>query len=120
MLDSFYDELLPLALSCGMSYEEFWNEEPRLFSCYIKKREIELDNINYQSWLIGLYTYKAFGTVLNNVFSDKSSIKDTYFERPLGELNSDGEELKKQKETTVKTSYRQQVNYWAKFGKKGV
>lgn len=103
-----------------MSSEDFWNEEPRLLSCYIKKREIELDNINYQSWLIGLYTYKAFGTVLSNVFSDKSSIKDTYFERPLGELNSNGKELKKQKETTLKTSYRQQVNYWAKFGKKGV
>lgn len=103
-----------------MTSEDFWYGEPRLFSSYIKKREIELDNINYQSWLIGLYVHKAFGTILNNAFSNKGSIKDTYFEKPLEELNSDYIEKKETKKDSLDNSYRQQVNYWAKFGKKGV
>ena len=120
MLDSFYDELLPYALQCGMTVKEFWNEEPRLLSSYIKKHEKELDEINYQSWLVGLYVYKAVGTVLGNAFSAKSSINNTYFEKPLEEFESNyiiEYEIKKESKDI---SYRKNVNYWSKIGKKGV
>jgi len=120
LLDSFYDELLPYALQCGMTVKEFWNEEPRLLSSYIKKHEKELDEINYQSWLVGLYVYKAVGTVLGNAFSAKSSIKNTYFEKPLEEFESNyiiEYEIKKESKDI---SYRKNVNYWSKIGKKGV
>ena len=120
MLDSFYDELLPYALQCGMTVKEFWNEEPRLLSSYIKKHEKELDEINYQSWLVGLYVYKAVGTVLGNAFSTKSSINNTYFEKPLEEFESNyiiEYEIKKESKDI---SYRKNVNYWSKIGKKGV
>lgn len=103
-----------------MTADEFWNEEPRLFSSYIKKHEQELDEVNYQSWLIGLYVYKAVGTVLGNAFSNKSSIKNTYFEKPLEELNSSYAIEIEAKKMKKDASYRNSVNYWAKFGKKGV
>ena len=112
--------MLPYALQCGMTADEFWNGEPRLFSSYIKKREQELDDINYQSWLIGLYVYKAVGTALGDAFSSKSSIKNTYFGKPLEELNSNYIEEHKEKIENKDKDYRKNVNYWAKFGKKGV
>lgn len=89
-----------------------------MLSSYIKKHELELDEINYQSWLIGLYVYKAVGTVLGNAFSSKSSINDTYFEKPLEELNSNYIEEYKTKKANKDNSYRNNVNYWAKFGRK--
>lgn len=103
-----------------MTVNEFWNEEPRLLSSYIKKHEKELDEINYQSWLVGLYVYKAVGTVLGNAFSTKSSINNTYFEKPLEEFESNyiiEYEIKKESKDI---SYRKNVNYWSKIGKKGV
>ena len=103
-----------------MSADEFWYGEPRLFSSYIKKYEEEQDNINYQSWLIGLYVQKAVGTVISNAFSDKSSITDTYFEKPLEELNSNYNTKHKEKVNKQPEEYRKNVNYWSKFGKKGV
>lgn len=120
MLDSFYDELLPYALQCGMTVKEFWNEEPRLLSSYIKKHEKELDEINYQSWLVGLYVYKAVGTVLGNAFSAKSSINNTYFEKPLEEFESNYIVEYEIKKESKDISYRKNVNYWSKIGKKGV
>lgn len=102
-----------------MTPDEFWYSEPSLLNSYIKKRELQLDETNYQAWLFGLYTYNAFSVVLSNAFSDKSSKKSTYFEKPLEELNSNYVNRKpdiKGKEI----EYRKNVNYWAKFGKKGV
>lgn len=112
--------MLPYALRCGMTTEEFWKGEPRVFISYIKKYEHELDDMNYQSWLIGLYVHKAVRTVLDNAFSDKGSIKDTYFEKPLEELNSNYKYDKEEKQENKNKNYRNQVNYWSKFGKKGV
>ena len=121
MLDSYYDELLPLALKCGMTPTQFWEDEPRLFYSFIKKNEMERDEMNYNAWLFGLYFYKAHSVSLFNAFSSKESIENTYFEKPLEELNSNYQPMtKSEKEEKVKTGYRGQVNYWAKFGKKGV
>ena len=101
-----------------MTPNEFWYSEPRLLQSYIKKRELELDNINYVSWLIGLYVHQGFGVVLNNAFSDKSSKKSTYFEKPLDLFNEKGQQMENKQDMEVK--YQEQFNYWAKIGKKGV
>ena len=111
--------MLPIALQCGMTVNEFWYGEPRVFSSYIRKHELELDEMNYNSWLIGLYVHKAIGVVLGNAFSNKSSIKDTYFEKPLEQLNSNYVEMKEEQKEEIKDlKHQTQVNYWAKLGRK--
>lgn len=94
-----------------MTPNQFWYDEPRLLDVYIKKRELELDVINYNSWLIGLYVHDAFGVVMSQSFSKNSDAK--YFEKPLDEFN-----YNKPKPVDKKVEYREQVNAWAKFGKK--
>ena len=102
-----------------MTPQEFWNDEPRLLQSYIRKRELELDNINYVSWLIGLYVHQGFGVVINNAFSDKSSKKSTYFEKPLDLFNEKNTDDIEQKEN-MNVKYQAQFNHWARIGKKGV
>lgn len=102
-----------------MTPNEFWYDEPRLLQSYIKKREMELDNINYVAWLFGLYNYQGFGSILNNAFSKKGSKKSTYFEKPLDLFNKEQPKINVNK-GNFDVKYRQQLNYWAKIGKKGV
>lgn len=100
-----------------MTLDQFWYDEPRLLDVYVKKREKELDDINYQSWLIGLYNHYGVTIALANAFSDKGSKKSTYFEKPLELFDSSYSAIKKEQK---KEDYRQQYNHWAKLGKKGV
>ena len=94
-----------------MTPNQFWYDEPRLLDVYIKKRELELDVINYNSWLIGLYVEDALSVVLSNILSKNSNVK--YFEKPLDCFN-----YNKPKPVVKENEYREQVNMWAKFGKK--
>ena len=102
-----------------MTTDEFWNGEPRVLGSYIKKHEKELDEINYTSWLIGLYMNKALITTLSNMFGTKTSLKESYFEKPLEYFNSDYIPDKEKKQEKKDTEYRNQYNYWAKLSKKG-
>ena len=117
MRSYYYDDLLPYALKCGMTTEEFWNGEPRVLCSYIRKHELELDEINRQAWLFGLYTYKAVSVVIGNFASsfskNGSSIAQTYFEKPIEQFQSNYKEEKIVKETESNDRHRQSVNYWA-------
>lgn len=97
-----------------MTPNQFWYDEPRLLDVYIKKRELELDVINYNSWLIGLYVENAVAVVLSGILGDNSAKKQTYFEKPLDVFN-----YNKTVEKKPEMTYQQQKNIWAKFGKKG-
>lgn len=99
-----------------MTLDQFWYDEPRLLDVYVKKREKELDDINFQSWLIGFYNHYGITIALANAFSNKSSKKSTYFEKPLELFNSNYKKKKENKDD----EYRTKHNYWAKLGKKGV
>lgn len=110
MLNNYWNELFPLALKCGMTPTQFWDDEPRLIHSYLIKHQLEADDINYRSWLFGLYVYDAFAVVLSNAFSKDSKAK--YFEKPIEEMNATFK-------PKVEATYREKVNFWAKLGKKG-
>ena len=44
-----------------MSADEFWKDDPQLFVSYrtsfINKKKREMEELDYKSWLIGLYNY---------------------------------------------------------------
>lgn len=104
-----------------MSPTQFWEEEPRLVKSFIIKHNMELDEFNYKSWLLNVYTYKAVSTSIGQAFADKKNAnKIKYFEKPLDEFNL----IKKVKtnditKENINNKYRGKVNYWAKLGKKG-
>lgn len=64
----------------GMSYEEFWHGQPILARFYREKHRLEIEQINQELWLQGLYIFDAVGVVMQNSFSKK---KAKYLEKPL-------------------------------------
>ena len=104
-----------------MSAEEFWKDDPQLFVSYrisfIKKKEREIEEEDYKSWLRGLYTYdgnsKLFATLrqfitnmLAGMFkSQKDNTKiDTYPSKPYFELKKEEEQKQQQKAKEIERS----------------
>lgn len=60
---------LPEALAIGVSYQDFWFLTPARLNSFIGAFEIKLrrqmDVINYQSWLNGIYQMSAISSLLN-------------------------------------------------------
>lgn len=67
----------------GMTWTQFWDEEPEIAVAYRKAYKLrrELDNEN--AWLQGLYVYDAFAVVLSNAFGKRGSTKHQYLEKPI-------------------------------------
>lgn len=75
-----FEELCPLYLAYGMTYEQYWQGDPWMCRAYAQsyllKRKIQNENM----WIQGAYVANAFGTVLSNAFSKRQS---KYLEKPL-------------------------------------
>ena len=103
----------------GMSSTEFWEDDPQLYWSYrtffIKKMQIEMEELNYKSWLNGSYSCLAVSVALNNAFSKK---KIEYPKKPFEEKKEKPKtELQKQMEKETDKDIRQQIefNYWARL-----
>lgn len=70
----------PLALSIGVAPEQFFKLTPVKLTPYIKAHEIrqraQLEQVNFQSWMMGVYFTHAMGTA----FSESNSYPDAPFE----------------------------------------
>ena len=85
-----------------MSAEEFWKDDPQLFVSYrtsfVNKKKKEIEEIDYKSWLNGLYVYDGNSKLLSalkqfivNMLSktkDRNKI-DSYPKKPLLELEKE-------------------------------
>lgn len=57
-IEIFY-HCLPQYLAMGMSADEFWNCDPRMYRVYREKKKIELQEENERLWLQGMYVYQS-------------------------------------------------------------
>lgn len=132
-----------------MSAEEFWKDDPQLFVSYrisfIKRKEREIEEEDYKSWLRGLYihdgTSKLFAGLkqfINNTLasifkSQKDNTKiESYPLKPYFELKREEEnkKIKEEQDLKRKEKYKNFENsllyygsmkqrYLNKLGKKG-
>lgn len=81
--EQFY-EVFPYYLSIGMTYEQFWNDDPMLAKYYRQAEEIRNERRNQELWLQGMYIYEAFcdASPLLHAFAKKGSKPNPYAERP--------------------------------------
>jgi hypothetical protein len=67
----------------GMTYEQFWREDPWIAKyyreAYVERRKEE----NRRDWLMGAYAYNAVATALSNAFKKKGTKPDSYLEEPF-------------------------------------
>lgn len=83
----------------GMTYEQFWEDDPQLYwlyeNAYNYKKEVEFKEKNYLAWLQGQYNLMAFTQVMSDAFSKTS--KHIYPKVPFGEKEQQKELTSKQK-----------------------
>ena len=80
----YLDKLFVYALSIGMTYEQYWHDDPKLINSYIEAEEIKQRKLNNQLWLQGLYVYQAVGSLIHlaNSFTKERRAKP-YLKEPI-------------------------------------
>lgn len=81
---NYLDDLCAYALSIGMTYEQYWYDDPSLIKYYIKSHDIKRALKNQELWLQGLYIYHAIGDLIPvlNPFSKDHKAKP-YLKEPI-------------------------------------
>ena len=59
----------------GMSYDEYWCEDPRLVRCYREAHELKRIAKNQELHLQGIYIYEAFASVMSDFAAGLSGKK---------------------------------------------
>lgn len=105
----------------GMTEKEFWKDDPQLYwsyqTFYLKKKEIDLEESNYNMWLQGIYILSALNQSLSNSFSKKRNNK-IYPEKPFDFSGSDKNKVSKEVKSLSKKEKEQLMiddfNKWAR------
>ena len=103
--EQFY-EVFPYYLSIGMTYEQFWNDDPALVKYYRQADEMRIDRKNQELWLQGMYIYEALCDVapILHSMAKKGSKPQPYSERPyaLTEKQRKREAEEKERQNVLK------------------
>ena len=87
-----------------MSYDEYWEGDPKLTTYYRKAYLIKQEEMNNNAWLQGMYIYDAVSTALYNTMrgfgKSKPPLKD-YAKKPYELKNKVKSEADKQKEIEI-------------------
>lgn len=62
----FFREWFPFYKNCGMTYDQYWFDDPSLVIDYFRAYILARDEQNYFSWLHGFYNFVAFSDALSN------------------------------------------------------
>lgn len=86
-------EVLPLALQYGMSVEEFWHKDKKLYNAYQKAYYIGLHE---KSWLDGFYFNVALCNLAGNIFRKKGTKALEYPDKPLNPFDKKPDRVTKE------------------------
>lgn len=113
-LEEYFDELFAYSLSLGMSYKQFWEDDPFLLNSYVKAEEIKQAKRNNELWLQGLYVDIALATELSNLFSKSGRKK--YISQPIAITKKEQERLEQEKVNKFKSQLLARVKGGKKDG----
>ena len=101
----------------GMTEKEFWEDDPQLYwsyqTFYLKKKEIEIEENNYNAWLQGIYVLSALNQSLSNSFGKKRN-NNIYPQNPIDFKSKENDKkvlTKKDKEKLMVEDF----NKWARM-----
>ncbi len=77
-----FDNMCPICMNWGMSYDEFWHGEPERVNYYKRAYDIRKEIINNEMWLQGLYIYQALMATSTYTFGSKNN-PPKYYEEPI-------------------------------------
>lgn len=98
-LSAFFEEMCPIYMSYGMSYDEFWYKSPYRAKFYIEAYKRKIKQQDEYMWMQGMYIYEALCKVspILHAFSKKGTKPLPYSEKPYL-YNNENLETEKEKE----------------------
>jgi hypothetical protein len=90
-----FEEMFPAYLAMGMTWTQFWVDEPELVIAYRKAEMIRNRRKNEELWLQGIYVAEALSATVGNMFSKGQ--KHPYPAEPLP-LTADEQRERRERE----------------------
>lgn len=121
-LTKTFEELCPIYMSYGMSYDEFWYGEPYRAKFYLDSHKLKVKQKDEEMWIQGMYIYEALCKVspVLHAFSKKGTKPLPYAEKPYL-TSAPALETQKDKEKEVENARliaRIHFENWARATKK--
>lgn len=118
-LTKIFEELCPIYMGYGMSYDEYWYGEPYRAKFYREAYEIQMKHKDEEFWIQGMYIYDALCRVspILHAFSKSGAKPLPYPKEPyLSKLNeaSETEEEKQQRIENERLIARIYFENWAR------
>jgi hypothetical protein len=95
-----FNEVFPYYLSIGMTYEQFWEEDPILCKYYREAEELRNEKKNQELWLQGMYIYEAIADLspILHAFAKKGTKAQPYPDAPYPITKKQRERIRLEKE----------------------
>lgn len=103
-----FDDLCPVYMVYGMSYDEFWYGKPELAVAYRKAHRLRMEQTNQQLWLQGLYVFNAMSVAIGNALSKQ---KQKYIQEPI-QIFPPTEDEKQAKAEETRRKLVEKLNAW--------
>lgn len=86
-LTKTFEELCPIFMSYGMSYDEYWYGSPYRAKFYLQAHRIKIKQKDEELWMQGMYIYEALCDVspILHAFSKKGTKPLQYRSKPMSE-----------------------------------
>lgn len=117
-----FEKLCPFFISIGMTYEQFWEDDPIIakyyYKAYIMKEKRKIEQDEWHMWKQGVYIYEALCDVspILHAFAKKGSKPLPYPEKPYG-IDTIEEKTEQQKEQEQENERLRAIvffNNWAR------
>ena len=117
--EQFY-EVFPYYLSIGMTYDQFWNDDPSLAHYYRQADEIRVERKNQEVWLQGLYVYEAICDVapILQAMAKKGTKARPYPEQPYAITERQRRREAEEKERRVAMKGKRMMEMFMKMSNK--
>lgn len=97
-----FDSQCSQYLFMGMTYEQYWEQDPWIAKYYREAYEVRRDAENANAWWNGMYTFTAICTALSNIHLDGKHHKiNEYPKEPFRIREKSEEEIKKEQDALV-------------------
>lgn len=125
-LTRVFEELCPVFMSYGMSYDEYWYGEPYRAKFYLEAHKLKVKQKDEELWIQGMYIYEALCDVspILHAFSKQGTKPLPYRDSPIlsksevGKTPEEIEEEKKKQEENERLIAEVHFMRWANDMKK--
>ena len=116
-LSKIFEENCPFFLAIGMSYEQYWEQDPTIAKYYLKAYKIQEEKIEWLLWKLGVYGYEALCDVspVLHAFAKKGTKPLPFTDKPLFIKNDEQETVEERKKREEQEAENERLKAEIKF-----